>query len=87
MAYTNIDVVICAVLPWFTGNLGMGLATIAVTVVGVGALLGKVSWGTALNVGIGVSVIFGAAAIVDLMGVESPLADCIFNDPDAGPPR
>jgi type IV secretory pathway VirB2 component (pilin) len=65
----------------------MGLATIAVTIVGVGALLGKVSWGTALNVGIGVAVIFGAAAIIDLMGVEATLAECIFNDPDEGPPR
>lgn len=65
---TPMGNVLCTVLAWFTGNTGKGLATIAVTVIGVGALLGKVSWGMAMIVGIGVAIVFGAAGIVNAMG-------------------
>jgi len=65
---TPMGNVLCTVKNWFTGNTGKGLATIAITVIGVGALLGKVSWGMAIIVGIGVAIVFGAASIVDSMG-------------------
>lgn len=65
---TPMGNVLCTVLAWFTGNTGKGLATIAVTVIGIGALLGKVSWGMAMIVGIGVAIVFGAAGIVNAMG-------------------
>jgi type IV secretory pathway VirB2 component (pilin) len=45
-------------------DIGRGIATIAVMVVGVGAVLGKVSWGQALIVAIGISLTFGAPIIV-----------------------
>ncbi len=62
--------VLCTVTGWFTGNTGQGLATIAITVIGIGALLGKVSWGMAIIVGIGVAVIFGASEIVTQLGAD-----------------
>lgn len=65
---TPMGNVLCTVVDWFTGNTGKGLATIAVTIIGIGALLGKVSWGMAIIVGIGVAIVFGAAAIVNAMG-------------------
>jgi len=65
---TPMGNVLCTVVNWFTGNTGKGLATIAVTIIGIGALLGKVSWGMAIIVGIGVAIVFGAAGIVDAMG-------------------
>ena len=65
---TRMGNVLCSVARWFTGNTGKGLATIAITVIGVGALLGKVSWGMAMIVGIGVAIVFGAAQIVNTMG-------------------
>jgi type IV secretion system protein VirB2 len=65
---TPMGNVLCTVKNWFTGNTGKGLATIAITVIGIGALLGKVSWGMAIIVGIGVAIVFGAAGIVDAMG-------------------
>jgi type IV secretion system protein VirB2 len=68
---TPMGEVLCIVTDWFTGNTGKGLATIAVTVIGIGALLGKVSWGMAIIVGIGVAIIFGAAGIVDAMDSSS----------------
>ncbi|MFW0777871.1 MAG: TrbC/VirB2 family protein [Rickettsiales bacterium] len=67
-ANTPMGNVLCTVVEWFTGNTGKGLATIAITVIGIGALLGKVSWGMAIIVGIGVAIVFGAAGIVETMG-------------------
>lgn len=67
-ADTPMGTVMCTVAGWFTGNTGKGLATIAITVIGIGALLGKVSWGMAIIVGTGVAIVFGAAGIVDAMG-------------------
>jgi type IV secretion system protein VirB2 len=64
---TPMGNVLCTVTSWFTGNTGKGLATIAITVIGIGALLGKVSWGMAIIVGIGVAIVFGAAGIVNAM--------------------
>jgi type IV secretion system protein VirB2 len=60
--------VLCNVVGWFTGKLGQGIATLAIIVIGVGALMGKVSWGMAIIVGIGVGVIFGAPTIVTALG-------------------
>lgn len=59
--------VLCAVVGWFNGPIGQGIATLAIIVVGVGALMGKVSWGMAIIVGVGVAVIFGASTIVDML--------------------
>jgi type IV secretory pathway VirB2 component (pilin) len=56
---------LCAVVDWFTGTVGGGIATLAVIIIGVGALMGKVSWGMAIIVGLGVAVIFGAAPLID----------------------
>lgn len=63
-AGTTIGDVLCGVADWFTGPVGQGIATLAILVIGIGALMGKVSWGMAIIVGIGVAVIFGAPAIV-----------------------
>ncbi len=68
---TPMGDVLCIVVDWFTGNTGKGLATIAITIIGIGALLGKVSWGMAMIVGIGVAIVFGAAGIVDAMDAGS----------------
>ena len=61
---TPIGATLCKVVGWFTGNTGKGIATIAIIVIGVGALMGKVSWGMAIIVGIGVGIIFGASSLV-----------------------
>jgi len=64
---TPMGNVLCTAASWFTGNTGKGLATIAITVIGIGALLGKVSWGMAMIVGVGVAIVFGAAGIINSM--------------------
>jgi type IV secretion system protein VirB2 len=63
-APTAIGNTLCKVVGWFSGNTGKGIATLAIIIIGVGALMGKVSWGMAIIVGIGVALIFGAASIV-----------------------
>lgn len=73
---TPMGNVLCTVVQWFTGNTGKGLATIAITVIGIGALLGKVSWGMAIIVGIGVAIVFGAVGIVDAMGAGADTTPC-----------
>jgi type IV secretion system protein VirB2 len=70
-ATTTIGSVLCGVVDWFTGTVGQGIATLAIIVIGVGALMGKVSWGMAIIVGIGVAVIFGAPAIVEELASAS----------------
>src|SRR5262249_39799332 len=61
----QIGKVLCSVAGWFTGPVGAGIATLAILVIGVGALMGKVSWGMAIIVGIGIAVIFGADPLVN----------------------
>jgi type IV secretory pathway VirB2 component (pilin) len=69
---TPMGDVLCTVVDFFYGNLGRGLATLAIIVLGVGALLGKTSWGLALTVGVGISVMFGAEDITDaLLGTSA----------------
>jgi type IV secretory pathway VirB2 component (pilin) len=65
---TAMGAVLCAVVDMIFGNLGRGLATLAVIIVGVGATLGKVSWGLAITVAVGIAVIFNADDIVDGLG-------------------
>lgn len=64
----TIGKVLCNVVGWFVGPVGKGIATLAIIVIGVGALMGKVSWGMAIIVGVGVAVIFGAESIVSELG-------------------
>jgi len=75
-ANTPIGNIFCKAASWITGNTGKGLATIAVGIIGFGALLGKVSWGLALIVGVGIAILFGAAGIVDSLGVPGMPSGC-----------
>jgi type IV secretory pathway VirB2 component (pilin) len=63
-----IEQVFCNIVILLTGQTGKAVATVAIIAVGVGALLGKVSWAMALIVALGVALIFGAATIVQALG-------------------
>jgi type IV secretion system protein VirB2 len=65
---------LCNVVGWFNGPIGAGIATIAIIVIGVGALMGKVSWGMAIIVGLGVGIIFGADSIIQALGATDTCA-------------
>lgn len=65
---TKIAGTINKVVAWFTGPVGKAIATLAIIVVGIGALMGKLSWGMALIVAVGIIIVFGAADIVQELG-------------------
>ena len=69
------EILFCNIVSFFTGTIGKALATIALIIIGIGALMGKVSWGMAIIVAIGVALIFGAASIVEALGASST-ANC-----------
>lgn len=73
---TPMGNVFCTLSTWATGNTGKGLATIAITVIGIGALLGKVSWGMALIVVLGVALVFGASGIVNAFNIPGMPTGC-----------
>ncbi len=64
---TPMGDVLCSIVGMVYGNLGRGLATLAVVIIGVGATLGKTSWGLAMTVAVGIAVIFNAEYVVDLL--------------------
>lgn len=59
-----LDRLFCNILSVVTGTVGKGIATIALVIIGVGALMGKVSWGMAIIVALGIAIVFGASSIV-----------------------
>ena len=73
---TPVGQMMCNVVDFFNGNAGKGLATLAIIIIGVGALMGKVSWGMAIIVGLGIALIFGAAAMVTAIGTGGTATGC-----------
>lgn len=72
---TALSDVLCNVVEWFTGPIGGGIATLAIIIIGIGALMGKVSWGMAIIVGLGVATIFGASTIVEALSDGAATCD------------
>ena len=59
------------ILSIFTGGLTRTIAIIAVVALGIAALAGKLSWQWAINIAVGLVLIFGSAAIVDYIIVAT----------------
>ncbi len=70
MAADYIGNTVCAVVELFTSQAGKGIATLAIVFLGIGAFFGKVNWGLALMVAVGIIAIFGAANIADYIAEE-----------------
>lgn len=64
----SLTTTMCNIIGWITGPLGKAIATAFIIVIGIGALMGKVSWGMAIIVGLGVGILFGATTIVNALG-------------------
>lgn len=73
---TPMGNVMCTVVTWFLGSTGKFFGTLAISILGIGALLGKISWGMTMLAGIGTAVLFGAAGIVNAMNAGASTA-CI----------
>jgi type IV secretory pathway VirB2 component (pilin) len=59
---------LCKVAQLAMGKAGRGIATLAVIILGIGATLGKVSWGMAMIVTVGIAVIFNAETLATHVG-------------------
>ena len=59
---------LCNAVGFIRNGVGAAIATIAIIVIGVGALMGKVSWGMAIIVALGIAIIFGAGEIAGALG-------------------
>ena len=62
---------VCMGVDWFGGNFGKGIASAGVIMIGVGATMGKVSWGTAVTVAVGISIMANYGLILGSIGVPS----------------
>lgn len=66
-AFGNIDAVAGRILGFVTGPFGRTVATIAVVVLGMMAMFGKLAWDHAIKVIFGIAIVFGAASIIDAL--------------------
>jgi type IV secretory pathway VirB2 component (pilin) len=62
-ALAGLENGICTVVSALTGKIGRAIATVAIVFLGIGAFFGKVNWGLALVVSVGIVGIFGATFI------------------------
>ncbi len=60
---STIGGALCDIVALATGNAGKAIATAAIVFLGIGAFFGKVNWGLAMMISLGVILIFGAAII------------------------
>ena len=63
----GIVIVLCNAIGIVTGGAGRAVVLIVVTVVGVLFFIGKVNWSLLVAIGLGVGVMFGAKAIVNIV--------------------
>lgn len=73
-AYAQFDA-ICKFINWnmVGGGIVPAVASLAVIMLGIGATLGKVSWGMAFMVSTGIGVMFGSYFIVGMFSGQSCL--------------
>ncbi|MCE3233648.1 MAG: Type secretory pathway, VirB2 component (pilins), partial [Rickettsiaceae bacterium] len=69
-ASTPVDEVICNIVEQLQGPVARGVAAFGIIFLGFSLFLGKISWGVALALGIGIGAIFGANQIVGLISGE-----------------
>lgn len=62
---------LCSVVTTLQGPVARGLAAIAIIFLGFSLFLGKISWGIALALAIGIGAVFGAPEIVKVLSGDS----------------
>ena len=72
----NLTQVICNVIILLQGNIARGVAAFGIIFLGFSLFLGKISWGTAFALAIGLGAIFGAQALVNLMTGDTDQLEC-----------
>ncbi len=70
-AANGFDNVLCAIARTLQGPVARAIAAIGIIFLGFSLFLGKISWGVALALGIGIAAVFGASSIVNLLATAS----------------
>ncbi|MDX1975701.1 MAG: TrbC/VirB2 family protein [Rickettsiales bacterium] len=68
--------VLCELAAYGMGSLGKGIAVVGVITMATGAIAGRISWGVAAVVCVGIAGLFGAEAIVDTVTGNDNSASC-----------
>lgn len=66
--FGNLGTLVTNIQTFLTGAFGRSIATIAVIVMGMMAMFGKLQWEHAIKVIIGIAIVFGAASIINALG-------------------
>ena len=73
---SGVTDVICNIVEELQGPVARGVAAFGIIFLGFSLFLGKITWGVALALGIGIAAIFGANEIVSVMVGEDDAAAC-----------
>ncbi|MFQ3306936.1 MAG: type IV secretory pathway VirB2 component (pilin) [Candidatus Midichloriaceae bacterium] len=69
----GISDVLCNVIQLAQGSIGKTIATLIIISMAMGLFLGKITWGVAIAVAVGMGVLFGADTVVGfLAGSTTP---------------
>jgi len=71
----EISKVMCNAIDLLTGGIGKTITVVIIISLGIMLLLGKVTWGVAIALVIGIGVIFGSTEFVRLLSGDSTF-DC-----------
>jgi type IV secretion system protein VirB2 len=75
---TQISNIICNAVNQLTGPIGRAIAILIIISLAISLFLGKVSWGMAIAVAVGMGILFGAKNVVELLagnGIGSGVCD------------
>ena len=62
---TGIVTIFCNVINQITGGIGKVVSVLILISLAIGLFLGKLTWGVAISVMVGMGILFGAASVVD----------------------
>lgn len=69
-AYAQFDA-LCNAWGQVDGQIGRGIATLAIASLGIGASLGKISWGLSVTVAVGIAVMLNADTVAGSLGFDN----------------
>jgi type IV secretion system protein VirB2 len=64
---SQITNILCSATNQLTGNIGRSIAVLIVISLAIALFLGKVTWGMAIAVAVGMGILFGAKDVVSLL--------------------
>lgn len=64
---TELSSGMCKVVNALTGRTGRAIASIGIIILGIGSFFGKVNWGLAITVAVGITAIFSSMQIAQAL--------------------